>query len=461
MGGMEHIAVQILLVDKLNDVGCYDEAAALLEELIASSSASAAAAVTATDDEERDELTFGLRLALCKVNFNSGLFNSAISNAEQLLDETVVSAEVESHDGVEDKLRHGMALNALALSRLGAVDFIGMAHSSSTEGARVQLLEDMLTEVEECRDIVMTATGMLRTVAAEYDDREECTSPGTTNYSALILASAASSNNAGIAQLLRALLLEQKAAATSAAHDTDADIGVAVDDAVSTWKEGLAQLDRIGEEGGGSEEAAVTADIIRARLHCNIAAALLGVDADVGAAETAERPKSKKLTEDDLKTASEHASKALTLCDGIINDAAAAAAVTAAADADGDGSSSEQQLREAMRSLSGRALHLVADCYGRAGSAVTAEGLLQSALELLDDDRYETMAGPLALLERREVYRTYAALMDNWDRRSRDADKMREKAKEMEDMNMVVDGWKGKPGIYSGLWMFTLGDFKY
>ena len=208
---------------------------------------------------------------------------------------------------------------------------------------------------------------------------------------------------------------------------------------------------------GESREAAVVAaaaDKIRARLHCNIAAVLLGSDQDFIETDTgeAEAAKATRLTEEDLKTASEHASTALKLCDGIINDAAAAD--------DGDGSS-EQQVREAMRSLSGRALHLVADCYGRAGSAVTAEGLLQSSLELLDDDRHEAKAGPLALIERREVYRTYAALLDNWDRRGRDADKMREKAMEMEDSGMMVDGWKGKPGIYGGLWMFALGDFKY
>ena len=202
-----------------------------------------------SDESEKDELRFGLRLALCKVNFHAGQFGSAISTAEQLLDEVVSTKE--AHDSVEYSLRHAMVLNALAVSRLGALDFFGALDSSSiTGGAKAQVqVEDMLTEVEECRHTLMTATGMLAMAAdivkkEEKAEREQSAGTGTT-YSTLRLASAASLNNAGIARLLCALLKQK--AASSAAHDTDTDpLVVAVDEAIITWKEGLAQLDRIG-----------------------------------------------------------------------------------------------------------------------------------------------------------------------------------------------------------------------
>jgi hypothetical protein len=149
---------------------------------------------------------------------------------------------------------------------------------------------------------------------------------------------------------------------------------------------------------------------------------------------------STKIGEEDLKIASENASKSLRLLDNIIEQS----------------SSHSDETREALRALSGRSLRLVADCYARGGSAVTAEGLYQSALDLLNEDKYDTHGGPLALMERREVYNRYATLCANWEKRSRDSDNMKEKAQQLEEQ--IGGCWHMKPHAYSGLWLFSMSD---
>ena len=119
-----------------------------------------------------------------------------------------------------------------------------------------------------------------------------------------------------------------------------------------------------------------------------------------------------KMDENSLTAASESARTALKLCDEIID----AAMNTDQAEA----------TRRSLRSLSGRSLRLVADCYACAGSAVTAEGLYQSSLASLE------LGNPLSSIERRLVYKSYSSLCSKWDKRTGDADKMEAKSGEVE-----------------------------
>ena len=62
----------------------------------------------------------------------------------------------------------------------------------------------------------------------------------------------------------------------------------------------------------------------------------------------------------------------------------------------------------------------------------------------------------LALIERREVYNSYATLCANWEKRSRDSDNMKEKAQKLE--GQIGGCWQMKPYAYSGLWLFSTTD---
>ena len=100
-----------------------------------------------------------------------------------------------------------------------------------------------------------------------------------------------------------------------------------------------------------------------------------------------------------------------------------------------------------------RVLTVVASCYIEAHSAVTAEGLLQSA----SDIKTKQVVGPLQQLELEETYKVYSKLCNQWDKRQGDAEKYDRKAQEVVDS--LPDGWKGKSGIFSGLWFWTPSDF--
>merc|ERR1712137_1267903 len=60
-----------------------------------------------------------------------------------------------------------------------------------------------------------------------------------------------------------------------------------------------------------------------------------------------------------------------------------------------------------------RALTLIASCYVKAGSAVTAEGLLQTSIETRGAD-------PLTNLAHISALETYASLCNQWDKRKVD-----------------------------------------
>jgi tetratricopeptide (TPR) repeat protein len=95
----------------------------------------------------------------------------------------------------------------------------------------------------------------------------------------------------------------------------------------------------------------------------------------------------------------------------------------------------------------GRALSLAASCYVRADSAVTAEGLFQTAIETTGVD-------PLTKIVQRETFRSYSELCRKWDKRHVDAERLQERSKEINET--LPDAWKDKPSIVGGLVFPTL-----
>lgn len=94
------------------------------------------------------------------------------------------------------------------------------------------------------------------------------------------------------------------------------------------------------------------------------------------------------------------------------------------------------------RSGLARALALAANCYVRADSAVTAEGLFQTAIETTGVD-------PLTKITQREAFASYSDLCSKWDKRAVDAERLKLKGAQVNDT--LPDGWKGQQGIVSGL----------
>lgn len=131
----------------------------------------------------------------------------------------------------------------------------------------------------------------------------------------------------------------------------------------------------------------------------------------------------------ELKLASEYSSSALSHAEKLLEQGV-----------------SEQKYRAAL----GRSLRLVASCYAKADSALTAEGLFQSSIDSLGQacDRE-----PLALLDLRDAYENYATLLHQWDKRSRDAEIQEEKGREVDEA--LSEGWKNKSSICSGLMFIT------
>ena len=384
-GSNDHLdAVRMMLADRLNLAGKFDETAVCIESILHVSNGHEASRV--------DNTSFELNIALAKAQFHGG--SGLISAAERAVD---IATEVD--DVSIAALRQGVAMNALALAKLACMAY---ADESSTP-------DQLANEVDECREMLSMATSVLNNKPNNGVDAMLTQS--------FALAEASSSSNQGIADMLYHSLR-----AEALGYDTIPS----AESALKCWNAGLHRLEQVSA-------SIPLADVLSSRLRANIAMALLGTAMHNGNS-------SSKIGEEDLKIASENASKSLRLLDGIIEQS----------------SPPSDDAREALRTLSGRSLRLVADCYARGGSAVTAEGLYQSALDLLNDDKNDTHGGPLALLERREVYNSYATLCANWEKRSRDSDNMKEKAQKLE--GQIGGCWQMKPYAYSGLWLFSTTD---
>jgi len=148
---------------------------------------------------------------------------------------------------------------------------------------------------------------------------------------------------------------------------------------------------------------------------------------------------------------------------------------------------------------SARALSLLASCYAKAGAAVTAEGLFQSAMDASSSctpgqnvtSRGDDSGGSSIVAEKgvslsspslgwiaRDVRLQYAALCANWEKRKGDSDRLVAEARKIEEEG-VLKGFVGKSkgggqseqggdkdtpfsvsGLESSLWLFGPIDFE-
>ncbi|KAL3935315.1 MAG: hypothetical protein SGBAC_009143 [Bacillariaceae sp.] len=208
------------------------------------------------------------------------------------------------------------------------------------------------------------------------------------------LSQAAVYGNCGAAEAAYALFLEETN-----------DVLVPMDAALRCWFQGMQHL-----KGSVSADLEMSSNTLQANLQTNLAWGVLNYEMD---------------RSDRLEKASDYAKQALSAHDG-------------------EGGASVWGMR--------RVLSTVADCYHQAGSAVTAEGLFQTAI-----DKKNVIQHPSVLLELQDSYSSYAKLCENWDKREGDAKRLKDQATEIE--NRLPDGWKGKSGIYSSLWFWTPSDF--
>lgn len=187
--------------------------------------------------------------------------------------------------------------------------------------------------------------------------------------SATSLPLVAAHSNCGVAEAVYNIFLEETN-----------DVSVPMSAALKTWFQGLQKIESSSNSELSPMELAVV-NGLQANIQANLAWGVLNYETD---------------RSDRLSKSSEYAKNAL----GALGPT--------------DSSHSEEGIR--------RVLAIVATCYHQAGSAVTAEGLFQSAT-----DRKSLPVGPLPLLELREALQGYSKLCSEWDKREGDAKRLQRK----------------------------------
>lgn len=382
-------------------------------------------------------------------------------------------------------LRQGCSMNALALSKLAALDIrdervMGLYRDDDDDNNDDNNDDDQywsktLRESDEIKDLLGMAS---RVMSNDYHSMKQNNAHSTTNNNntdtnnndidthsttvKLALASAALYCNQGVAELFF----------LTAKHRLMGEI-VSTDPAMHTWREAINVLDDLDQFLDNDDDddddhqqkvrhhhrhGLALAKFIRARVYCNMAWSILYFHSSViGINEPRDEGGMMKpvpIKEDQLKIASEYAGSALKLYEALSID---------------DLSSSLSVIKPSM----GRALGLVASCYAKAGASVTAEGLFQSSIDNCigssGSSSSSSSNSPLTGLDARSCLLHYSDLCKNWENRGVDAKKNADRTLEMDRSLQRVDGdsnkdnngngWRGKSDIYSGLWFFSIGDF--
>ena len=169
------------------------------------------------------------------------------------------------------------------------------------------------------------------------------------------------------------------------------------------------------------------------------------------------------LSQDLLTLASEYAGLALKLCEKWSTTL------------NGESDDSSKHVVLDWTPMYGRSLTLVASCYAKAGSAVTAEGLYNSAW-----DTYKTTTSssssssssstsnnttaiadqysPQYQKDAISCLLSHAKLLSQWEKRDVDAKLKQKEAAELREK--MPSSWQGMYGIYGGLWFFSPNDFQ-
>ncbi|KAK1741328.1 hypothetical protein QTG54_007806 [Skeletonema marinoi] len=434
--------------------------------------------------KKRNKRTLLLHLQFLKAKLYllSGQFTLALSEYEDLLDVMEQRVQRQLKNQQRSEVQRGVSVieGAATLSGVGLTKLLLVLHQDSTTATAAS--------ANEIIEAIETSTEMLL-----ESRRDALRSPKHAELAIdLGIAASISLTNLGIAHCT---LLGNKVKS------------------IELWKQGLDMLDTILGDAMNTamiipRHKFIWMESIRARLHCDIACLLLGLENDDAT--------KKQLEEDTLKHASEAAKKGLDIYDELINGAKILRGESDGSDDNAqDGNEDDDNKKEWERILqeevkkkqaeddedkppevalsplwidyhrceSARALGLVAHCYAQAGAAVTSEGLFQSALDasssyplgqslrsnsnvvVVDDGKGIAQSSPNLGLIARDVRLWYAMLCNNWEKRKGDADRLLADAQTI-DEDMIFQGYSSEEekkrvsGMICSLWLFSPLDFE-
>lgn len=433
----------------------------------------AVAAVTRYQHTSSQINSATLQFAKAKLLFHSGEFIHALSEYEDMLDH--MEEEVERQMQSDQQYATDKALSVLdgaaTLTGVGLSKF--MIHHIRKGDNNVDNINQ-----SESIEAIQTATEML------LESRKDALmSPDYSNLALdLGLAAVISLNNFGVVQCL---------------------ISNKKDLAIERWKQGLEVLNQILHDAANSATVIPNhkyqcIQSMRARLFCNIACVMLNLDGNLR-----DQNQPDEIDEEVLKEASAMAKKALETYDEILSGPQVSPEAKAHVDdganeedwneilkdnpdllMDNGGNSSTLNTESQIiisplwfdyhRAESARALGLVAMCYYHVGAAVTAEGLLQSALDAsssypfgqcLKNEKVTvsskgvSLSSPNLALVARDVLLEYGLICDKQDKRASDAHKFRLDASKIETKGALKDFGGNVSGLVSSIWLFSPLDF--
>lgn len=424
-GGKEHLATLLLQVDTLTDSGFPKEASDKLKEYLAMN-----------EVQKRSLLDpFCLLLAQSKLAWINGHFDKAIEHAQVASDQCV------SEEADDLVYKQTLALNALALSRMVQIDLC-------TNQAD-------LSSVIEMEDILGTFKIASRISSNEYRLSKSCRHRETQSVD-VVLTTAIAHCNQGVAELLFIHVKNKKTLASSPKSSILSAHVLPIDPAMTAWRQAISYL----EDWAGSNKITnstqemdelnhdqLLVDLLRAKIYCNMCHALLFSSNMTIAAQS-------PIIDTDLKSASDFASCAIKIYNTYITSNTFISldfSTLWTEESQQSPSSSTSQgvhIRSFLQHDLARALTLAASCYAKSGFAVTAQGLFQSSMDILESSqgRYPW---PLTALDARTAFLGYADLCRQWEKRDTDYRLNEDKAKKIEES--MEHSWKQKPSILSGV----------
>jgi len=389
--GEERKAVLLLQSQALSDAGAYMASLEILDSILKM--------------DLREDQIYNVCLAKVKTEWLNGSFEEAAEVANKLCD------QVSEMDGANENipLHQGMALNALAICRLSSANLKDQEINSFRNIKDEEIQSNQLSDLDESKEKLQMASTILRNAYQQGgSDKADTLRLG--------LAAAASTSNQGIAEMMFVLVKSRQ-------------IGMLMpyDNALKSWRNALNILNSLEDKMTEMNQKQIsTMKSIRAGVFNNMAWGMLYPSSYMDG-----ESKMNTLSEDSLKIASDYAGKALKIHDDARNKIG----------------EEDIWVNESM----GRTLNLVASCYERAGSAVTAEGLFQSAMGEASGSN-----NPLGIIDERTALANYSRLCSNWENRSSDSKMNQDRALELDDS--LAPLWIGKSSLYSGLLLISMGD---
>lgn len=376
-----------------------------------------------------DDNKYIIMSSLVKMNWYNGSFDMGLEHAH-----TMTNMISPSTTSPQSKLYQGCTMNARSLCKLLSLNIkdadIQRLKNYKKNNNHEDQIQKQKRELDDIRCSLFAASKLLEDAYIEaknspnYDD--------TNQQICLAISCASSYCNQGIVDFIATIGFNQEQSADHCSYVSS----------MTTWKLGLDILDglELQQEWNTSTNPShvYVCKITKARIYSNMAWLILFHSSYLNG-QTKDQP----IKVDQLKIASEYARLSLQLCDEI---------TVMEKDHVSVGS-------HAVKHMMGRSLNLVAMCYARAGSAVTAEGLLKSAIDLFRElTSHEMKQNPFVLLNYRSSCLYYSSLCRNWEKRQSDANSYANTALEINN-NMMSENWRDICGLFSGLCFFTSYDF--